>query len=182
MNDVDPQATGTEATQAQTTDATRPSGSIECEPNKDPGVRLLIAAGLLLGMGIYCIIDVARGEYVYASPSEDINTFGKWAINFVGQFVLTIPGVVLVVWGILFFRRTCKADENGLHYAYFSKTPVAWEDIEKIDATELKGKGILTLEVKDGRKVKLDSWKIDNFKPLVVFIEQHVPAEKIKAR
>jgi hypothetical protein len=181
MSDSTPQSVEN-ATTSDTGAAAEAMSSVVCPPAKDPGVRLLIAAGLLLAMGIYCIIDVARGAYPYVPFSmEEINAFGKWAFNFFGQFVLTIPGVVLVVWGILFFRRPCVADEQGLHYAYFKKKPVAWDEIEKIDASKLKADRILVVHAKDGREIKLDSWKLENFKSLVVFIEQHVPAEKIKA-
>ncbi len=180
MSDSTPQSV--ENTTTSDTEAGQAKSRVECPPAKDPGVRLLIAAGLLLAMGIYCIIDIARGEYGYVHPSENLNKFGSWLFNFAGQFVFTIPGLIAMVWAYLYFKhRTCVADEQGLHYAYFKKEPVAWSEIEKIDASKLKADRILVVHAKDGREVKLDSWKLENFKALVVFIEQHVPAEKIKA-
>jgi hypothetical protein len=155
------------------------SDRVECPPNNDPGVRLFIAAGLLLAMGIYCVIDIARGAYGYVSPSEDINAFGKWAFNFGGQFAFSIPGLVLLVWGVMFFRRKCVADAEGIHYAYFSSQPILWSEIERIDASQLRGKGLLKVHATEGRNITLDSWKLKNFKPLVAFVEQHVDAAKI---
>ncbi|MBS3820599.1 MAG: hypothetical protein GVY16_06795 [Planctomycetes bacterium] len=152
---------------------------VACSPNNDPGVRLFIAAGLLLAMGVYCVIDIMRGAYTYVSPSEDFNAFASWAFNFAGQFVFSLPGLVLLVWGVLYFRRTCVADAAGIHYAYFSSEPIRWEQIERIDASQLKSKGILKVHATDGRHVTLDSWKLKNFKPLVSYVEQNVPVENI---
>ncbi|MHC4981899.1 MAG: hypothetical protein ACYTF6_01865 [Planctomycetota bacterium] len=150
---------------------------VECGATKDPAVRWgFIPAAILIGYGLYCAHDAfLTDKFPYAKPSESFNKFAYWAFNHFGAFVFTLLGIYALVWGILFLRRRLIADEGGIGYAGKSKVP--WEKVERLDTAKLEKKGILCLHHEGGKKLKLDSWKLRNFKELVTIIEKHVGAK-----
>ncbi len=149
---------------------------VECPATKDPAVRLFILAGMLIAFGAYCFIDgYVLDKYPHKSLSEDINVWANWALNHYGPFVLIPPGILFAVWGVVFLRRKLVADANGIGYA--GRQQIAWDKIEKLDASRLASKGILELYYGTAKPLKLDSWKLRNFKPLVAFVESHTSAE-----
>lgn len=154
---------------------TRTLERIECPASKDPVVRKLIIAALFGGMGIWCFYEAyVLRKYPYGS---DINALGNWAMNRVlGPFLLLPVGLFHLGWAIYMLRRVFVADQEGLGYVGGEKT--AWDAITSIDASRLD-KGWLYLHTADGRVV-LDGFKLKNFKALVAFIEDRVPAEKIR--
>ncbi len=152
------------------------SNRVECPPSKDPPVRLFILAAMLIGFGIYCFVDAyIRDKYPYKPISEDFSAWCNWALNHYGAFVFTIAGLVPLVWGIAFLRRLLVADEEGIGYE--GKQKITWDKVQQLDASRLKAKGILYLYY-DDHKLKLDSWKLKNFRNLVAWVENHVPQEK----
>jgi hypothetical protein len=96
----------------------------------------------------------------------------KWAV-----FVLTPPGLVIVILAVIAHSRRLVADEKGIGFS--GKRQIAWNDITRVDATLLAGKGVLTIHHGPNKTLKLDSYYFRNFRDIAVFIEQHVPADKI---
>ena len=154
-------------------DNANPTGSVECQPARDPAVRWFLMAALLVGMGIWCWTD--RRE----KPAEwnDINTVSAYLFNNYGPFVMVPAGLLLTGFGVRFLKRKLVADEKGLGYA--GGDTIAWSDIKELDATRL-GKGFLTIRHEPDKRLILDSWKLQNFKQMVAFIDQHVPVERQK--
>lgn len=148
---------------------------VECPTSRDPAVRLFIGAGIAFALGIWCILDLAH--YPYAAPGEDINKFGGWAFNHGGAILGPLIGVVVLVLALRFIKRRVVAGSEGLTVS--GKPTIPWEKVEAVDATQLADKGIVVVRAGQ-REVKLDSWKLQNFKPLVALIESKVPAEKMQ--
>jgi hypothetical protein len=150
---------------------------VECKAALDPILRYHIIPGvMLLGFGIYCLVDATiLAKYPYTPLSEDLNAWSTWALNFYGQFIFTTAGIIVLLWGLLKWRRVLVADDNGIGYAGKEKLP--WSEIEKLDAGQLKSKGILYLDHPDGT-LTLDNWKLKNFRELVAVVERNVPDEK----
>ncbi len=135
-------------------------------------------AGMLLLFGLWCFYDAfIKGAYPYP-PDENINDLAKYYFNHVGGIALPLAGLVPLVLGLRFLRRIVVADAETIRVP---GTPaVAWKDVNRLDATDLPGKGILRLEYGAAKPLVLDSWKLQNFKTLVAFIERHVPAEAVE--
>jgi len=158
-----------------TSTETQPS-RVECRAAKDPAVRLFILAGMLIGFGVWCFADMNK----YPRPREPlelkyINEWSSYLFNHGGAYGFTPLGVIPLVWGIVLLKRRLIADEEGIGYAGGRK--VAWGKVERLDAARLENKGILDLYHDGGRRLRLDSWKLQNFKDLVKIVEQHLPAE-----
>jgi len=150
---------------------------VECPPARDPAVRLFILAGMLLVFGLWCFYDAyVMGAYPYPT-NGDINLLAKHYFNHVGGIILPLGGLVPMIMGIRFLRRILVADAEGIRYP--GGPAVAWKDVTRLDATDLANKGFLRLEYGDVKPLVLDSWKLQNFKALVAFIETHVPADAI---
>jgi len=146
---------------------------VECSAAKDPVVRLFIVAAMFIAFAVYCFVD--KEEPPAAWDFKHINEAASYALHAYGPYVFVPPGVVFAVWAVVFLRRRLVADVEGIGYAGKEKIP--WGDIEALDGTKLKNKGILYLHHGRGRKLTLDSWKLKNFRELVAFVEKHVPAE-----
>jgi len=146
--------------------------SILCPAAKDPGIRLFILAAMLIAMSIWCISDM--GKYPRPDPFE-LNPYLKYAFNHFLPIVLIPMGLVALIWGIVVLRRKLMADGEGIGYAGTDRIP--WNEIRNVDASELQSKGILYLRHGGGKTLKLASWKLQNFRDLVAFVERHVPPE-----
>ncbi len=152
---------------------------IECPPARDPAVRLFIMAGMLLVFGLWCFYDhYIMGHYQYP-PDGDVNKLAKYYFNHFGGIILPLGGLIPLIMGIRFLRRILVADAEGLRYP--GNPAIAWKDVKRLDATDLAGKGILRLDCGQAKPLVLDSWKLQNFKALVAFVERHVPADSIDA-
>jgi hypothetical protein len=149
---------------------------VECPAARDPAVRLFIGAGIALAMGIWCILDLSN--YPYAPPGEDINQFAGWAFNHGLAILGPLIGLIVLVLALRFMKRTLVADSDGL--GYVGKEKMAWDGIESVDATLLKDKGVVIVKPSKGDELKLDGWKLQNFKPLIALLERKVPEEKMK--
>jgi len=150
--------------------------SVESPAAKDPAVRIFILAAMLVAFGIWAMMDLSTGKFHYVDPGEDINAFGKWAFNAFGAYICTPVGVVIAVLGLRFLKGVLVADGEGIGWKGKTKRP--WAQVATLDATQLRDKGILVVHFKDGARIKLDSWKLQNFKKLVAVVEANVPKTK----
>jgi hypothetical protein len=151
---------------------------VTCPATKDLAVRLWIVAGLAAAGAIWCFWDAyIAGSYPYAPLSEDINQWMGWAFNHYTPVVLGPIAIVFGVWGWIALNRVLIADEQGIGYK--GKTRYAWDDVTKLDASDLAEKKILRLHVKDRNKpLVLDALNLQNFKELVAVVEQNVPDDR----
>ncbi len=166
---------------SQTSD-TPPQERVECPAARDPAVRLFIMAGMLLVFGLWCFYDhFIIGHYPYPTGDQanDVNLLAKHYFNRIGGIVLPLGGLIPLFLGIRFLRRVLVADAEGIHMP--GSPTVAWKDVKRLDATDLAGKGIIRLDCGRAKPLVLDSWKLQNFKSLVAFVEKHVPADAIDA-
>jgi len=152
---------------------------VECPPTRDPAVRLFIFAGMLIAFGVWCFHDAfLRGKYPYPADGN-FNDVLTHYFNHVGGIVLPLLGLIPLIKAILFLRRKLLATAEGIGYE--GKTPVAWQDVQRLDAADLQDKGILRLYHGAAKPLVLDSWKVSNFKALVAFVESHVPPAAMEA-
>jgi len=129
-----------------------------------------------VGIGVWCFLD--RGNYPYAPFDKDINKWSGWAFNHGMAIIGPVIGLIVFAWVIMFLRRKLVADAEGIGYVGRKKIP--WSAVDELDAAELKDKGILYLRHSDGKTMKLDGWKLTDFRELVALAEKNVPAEKQK--
>jgi hypothetical protein len=153
-----------------------PPSSVQCRANRDPAVRLFITAAMLLAVGVLCYRDKDSWPAPDNWQIKNINAVGGYLLNNFGPFLLIPGGMVAAAWAVVFLRRVLAADGEGIGYVNHEK--IAWSQVEKLDAADLKTKGILHLHYGAGRRLTLDSWKLSNFRDLVAIVERHVPAEK----
>ena len=148
---------------------------VECPAGRDPAVRLFIVVAMLLAFGLWALYDLhVAKKFSFANPTEDIQAFGKWAANAFGAYICTPASVVLAMFGLSYLRRVLVADESGIGYAGKPKTKIPWDKITSMDASQLKPKGILVLHAGE-QKLKLDSWKLQNFRELMAIVDKKVP-------
>ncbi len=159
------------------TDTSNAPTQVTCPAAKDPAVRMFIVAGMTLAGALWCIWDAfILGHYPYAPLSEDVNKFAGWAFNHFLPVVLLPVSIVFGVWGFVFLKRVLVADSEGIGYK--GKTKYSWDDVTKLDASDLAEKKILRLHVKGRSKpLVLDSWKLENFVNLVAVVEDNVPED-----
>lgn len=158
------------------TEQSTPSASrVTCKATKDPSVRVFIMAAMLLGFGIYCFIDAYIKKKYPAPEAWDMNHINEAAGYVLNHYLpfLAIPGgLILAIVGLVMLKRVLIADKEGIGYK--GKPKLAWDQASDLNASELKDKGILEINYKDGSTLKLDQWKLQNFKELVAFVESHV--------
>ena len=155
------------------------AASITCLPGKDRAVRHFAVCLGMIAVSLYCWYEVfVMGRYPYVSLSVDLSDFLYWVTNTILPFFLLPVALVWLVLTIRYRMQVLVADGRGIGYR--NKPAIEWGDIARIDATRLR-KGFLDVYYgQDGQeKLVLDSWKLQNFRALVGFIEQHVPQEKI---
>jgi len=152
---------------------------VECPPARDPAVRLFIMAGMLLAFGLWCYYEAFVLGKFKLPPEPGINDLFGYYLNHWGTVVLPLGGLVPLVMGIRFLRRVLVADAEGIRMP--GSPAITWKDVKRLDATDLAGKGFLRLDYGQAKPLVLDSWKLQNFKALVAFIEKHVPANAIDA-
>ena len=145
---------------------------IECPPAKDPAVRWFIFAAMMLGFAVYTIYDhYILGNYPKPDPYA-LNPYLKYLFNHYIPYLLAPLGLISLIAAVRHLMRKLVADTEGIGYA--GKGNIPWDRITKLDATRLKEKGILTLEHGQDQKLVLDSWKLQNFRQLVAFIEKKI--------
>lgn len=146
---------------------------IECRATKDPVIRLFIMAAMLIGFGVWCWVDRETTKQVPFSM-EEINAWSKWALAIYGPWLFVPPGLLIIALGIVALAKRFVVDAEGL--GYVGKEKIAWSSITAVDATLLGPKGLLFVHHGQGQVLKLCDWKLTDFKPMVAFLEQHLPA------
>jgi hypothetical protein len=168
---------------------------VECPAEREPAVKTFIIACVFLGAGIWCWIDDSSGKYlVPIDPNQaqtqsadeaevpkrhptiekdGINTWATWAFNYYGKFVFTIIGAAFAGRGVRAMNRVLIADEEGIGYKGGRR--IAWSDVKGLDASDLADKQILRVKYNGNKTLELDNYKLQNFKELVAFVEQHAP-------
>ncbi len=153
--------------------------SVECPAAREPAVRLFIVAGILIGFGLWCFVDVhVRGKYPWKEDANTSEVFSYW-FNQGGAFVFPLLGLIPLGLAAASLRRKLVADEEGI--GYVGKEQIAWSAIRSLDAAKLADKGILRLDYEAGggqKTLKLCNWKLQNFRALVLLVEKKVPAAK----
>ena len=152
----------------ENTSETQPN-QVLCPASRDVAVRTFIIGGALIAFGLWCMAD----QRPYKPLSEDINAWGSWATNFYGAVICPIVGVAAVICGIRSMRRKLIADPQGIGYA--GKQQIAWSSATGLDVSKFKDKQILYLLHGQDQRLKLDGYKLRNFKELVAFVEARVP-------
>ncbi|MFA6133806.1 MAG: hypothetical protein WC869_07320 [Phycisphaerae bacterium] len=157
---------------------TTPSPSpdrIVCAPSRDPIVRWFIVAGMLLGFALWTIYDhYIMGKYPNPTPYS-LNPYMKYLFNHYVPYLLVPPGLVALYLGIRAATRRMVADSEGV--GYLGGTRLAWGDIKRVDSTQLQSKGILDLHDAAGKRLRLDSWYLTNFRDLVAYVDKHLPTD-----
>ena len=143
---------------------------LECMPTKDPIVRLFILAAMLIGFGLYCYMT----RTPYKPAGEDLNAFLSWVMGEYGPFVCIPPGVLVAMAAFLAARKRLVLDARGIGYA--GQEQIAWAAITAVDASRLQAKGLLFIHHAQGKTLRLCDWKLTDFKPMVAFLEAHLPA------
>lgn len=151
---------------------------VVCRAAKDPAIRLFIVAGMLMGFAIWCFRDGIGLKRPTDWGLSNINDVAKYVMNVYGPFVFFPLGVLLALWAVMFLRSRLIADIEGI--GYHGKARIPWSAVDTLDATELKNKGVLYIEYGQGKRLTLDSWKLQNYRELVILIEKHIPPEKRK--
>jgi hypothetical protein len=157
------------------TESQSPGGAdrVVCPASRDPMVRRLIIAAMLLGFGIWCLTD--QREPPEAWNLENINAVAGYVINNFGPYVFLPCGLAVLLWALWAARRKLIADDEGIGYSGAEK--IAWEKIDQLDATLLKAKGIIYLR-HGGKAMKLDSYYLRNFRELLAFMERRIPQDR----
>lgn len=146
--------------------------SVECRAASDPAVRLFILTAMPLAFGIWCLTDLRKPPEAW--DMAHINDAAAYLLNNWGPVVFFPLGFVGLYLAVRYVRRVLVADEEGI--GYVGKDKILWEQVTKLDAADLK-REILVLETGQ-RALKLDGWKLRDFRDLVAFIEKHVPEDK----
>ena len=149
---------------------------VECRANRDPAVRLLIAAAMCLGGGVWCFMDAyLKGKYPKPESGDEefMNKMAAHLFNHYVPFIAAVALVVLVVWAWKVTRRLLVADAKGLTV---NGQAYAWGDFSGVDASRLPSKGLLVLKIA-GDDLVLDRYKYHNFKDLITLVERHVTLE-----
>ena len=150
---------------------------LECPSTAEPSIRCFIFAAVVIGFAIWCFTD--RRPPPEAWDFKHINEVFAYLLNNWGPVVFVPIGIITLAIGIKQLKSKLIADDEG--FTYTSKSKIRWDQIKKLDSSVLKAKGILYLTIEDGNEIKLDSWKLQNFRELVKLIEQKVstgPAQK----
>jgi hypothetical protein len=147
--------------------------SVECSAAKDPAVRLFILAAMMVGIGVWCLIDMHN--YPYKSISEDLNGFFTYVFNHYSPIVLLPLGLLAGLKAVMGLRRRLVADGEGI--GYVGRQKISWSAVKSLDSAKLASKGILNITYDAGegeRTLVLDSWKLQNFRDLVRLVESKV--------
>ena len=161
-------------TMTETPENTAPT-NVTCPAAKDPAVRTFVMAAMLVGIGIWCWMDAATGKFKAPEAWDlaHINDAAGYVFNHWTPWVSIPIGLLIALRGFLAMRKVLVADAEGMGYKGAGKLP--WDKITALDASRLKSKGILGVEYEGGEKLLLDSWKLQNFRELVGFVEAHSP-------
>jgi hypothetical protein len=154
------------------TPAEPPADRVECPATREGAVRWAIFGLVMFGFSIWTIVDhYVLGKFPYPEPYE-LNAYLKYLFNAYIAVILIPLGIVAIPMMVRAWRRRLVADAEGI--GYVGKQKIRWQDVERLDAELLEEKGVVKLYHSGGRKLKLDAWRLRNFKELVGFIEKRV--------
>ena len=122
--------------------------------------------------------DDAEARAIRAAQAEELFRKPVYSdAKLKGQFIqagVTLLLAALAFAAVLSKRRTVYvADESGLSGTGFGGTPIPWDAVASVDWAKLDEKGIIGLELKDGRRFKLDGWHYAGMRPVADVIRSH---------
>ena len=122
--------------------------------------------------------DDAEARAIRAAQAEELFRKPVYSdAKLKGQFIqagVTLLLAALAFAAVLSKRRTVYvADESGLSGTGFGGTPVPWDAVASVDWAKWDEKGIIGLELKDGRRFKLDGWHYAGMRPIADVIRSH---------
>ena len=129
--------------------------------NREFAMRHLGVAVLMAGLCGWFLYD---GAIVYPQKDdayfEQLHTQKQRAIDRQFQFAgLTGLAAIIIALGVLRNkRRTLEWDEAQMCGTLTGGKPLAFAEVEGVDARRWKSKGILVVFAKDGRHFSLDTW------------------------
>ncbi len=150
----------------------------ECPATREPAVRLFIVAAILIGFGLWCVVDVHVNKKYPWKEDGNISDVFTYYFNHGGAVAFPLMGLIPLGLAIVSLRKKLVADDEGIGYT--CKEKISWDKVRSLDSTQLADKGILRLhyESAGGEKtLVLDSWKLQNFRSLVQIVEKKVPSE-----
>ena len=162
----------------ENTPAPASAARVECPATKDPVIRMMIAGLGLLALGGWFAYDAfwavdKQGQRKYSMEKEPTEFLFQ-----AGMASLLPPaGIVLLVWSGRMRRRVLVADERGM--GYLGRPAIGWERLKRLVP---RGKGLLDVYYDDGRRLRLDSWKLLNFNELVAYIESLAPQVPVETK
>ncbi len=135
-------------------------GTLTQPPGDDPDARAIRAA---------------EAESLFQKPVySDAKLKGQYI-----QAAVTLILAGLAFAAVLAKRKTVYvADDTGLSGTGFGGTPIPWDAVASVDWAKWDEKGIVVLQLKDGRHFKLDGWHYAGMRPVADVIRSHFPAEK----
>ena len=149
--------------------------SVRCPAASEPSVRLFIVAGVLLVVAFWCFMDRHKYPRPPAWTAEHFGAAAGHILNNYGPILFAPLGVLLIVLGIRSRKRVLIADADGI--GYVGKPTAPWSDVTGLDASRLEKDQVLDLLLASGGKLRLDSYKLANFRALVAFVEAKVAPE-----
>ena len=129
--------------------------------NREFALRHLGVAVLMAGLCGWFLYD---GAIVYPQKDdayfEQLHTQKQRAIDRQFQFAgLTGLAAIIIALGVLRNkRRTLEWDDTQMCGTLTGGKPLAFAEVEGVDARRWKSKGILVVYAKDGRHFILDTW------------------------
>lgn len=122
--------------------------------------------------------DDAEARAIRAAQAEELFRKPVYSdAKLKGQFIqagVTLLLAALAFAAVLSKRRTVYvADESGLSGTGFGGTPIPWDAVASVDWAKWDEKGIIGLELKDGRRFKLDGWHYAGMRPIADVIRSH---------
>lgn len=137
--------------------------------NREFAIRHL---GVALLMAALCGWFLVDGAIVYPQKDEayfeQLHTQKQRAIARQFQFAgLTGLAAIVIAFGVLRNkRRTLEWDDEKMCGSLTGGKPLPFSDVEKLNDSKWKSKGILVVHAKDGRRVTLDAWHHTGVKEL----------------
>ena len=114
---------------------------VECGPTTEPAVRWFIFAAMMIGFAIWCFSD--RREPPKAWTLEHINDIATYVLNNFMPYLFAPLGLLALAMALIHLKSKLIADDEGIGYA--GKQKHGWDQVKKLDVSELKDKGILYL-------------------------------------
>ncbi len=120
-------------------------------------------------------IRAAEAESLFMKPVySDAKLKGQYI-----QAAVTLLLAFLAFAAVLAKRKTVYvADDTGLSGTGFGASQVPWDAVASVDWAKWDEKGIIGLQLKDGRRFKLDGWHYAGMRPVADVIRSHFPSEK----